>query len=134
MIESVLLSKYKLGPYFWSKKKTSTPNREVITFNTRFHRAFATVGKRYGKELLLVVFKKVRADAKRDLIKKVRYNKIGEIIAFLTYLCEEEKERQVRINSPKDTRPPDPIIFESGPDLRGKTIKQRKSLWRFLNG
>jgi hypothetical protein len=134
MIESVLLSKYKLGPYFWSKRKTKTPYREVITLNTRLYKAFGSVGKRYGRDVLLVAFKKIKADGKRDLVKKARYNKLGEIIALLTHLCEEEKEKQERINSPKDTGAPDPIVFEAGPDLRGKTIKKRKSLWRFLSG
>ena len=134
MIESVLLSKYKLGPYFWSKKKTRTPYRDVITLNTRLHKAFGSVGKRYGQDLLLRIFPQIKADTKRDLIGKARYNKLGEIIALLTHLCEEEKEKQERIKSPKDTGTPDPIIFEAGPDLRGKTIKKRKSLWRFLSG
>jgi hypothetical protein len=134
MIESVLLSKYKLGPYFWSKKKSRIPLRDVITLNTRLHKAFGSVGKRYGHDILLCAFKKIKADSKRDLVKKARYNKLGEIIALLTHLCEEEKGKQERINSPKDISPPTPIIFQPGPDLRGETIKKRKSLWRFLGG
>jgi len=134
MIESVLLSKYKLGPYFWSKKKASPLRRDVITCNTRLHRAFASVAKRCGNDVLLAAFKGVRADTKRDIIIKARYNKIGEIIALLTYLCEKEVERRERMNSPKDNRPPDPIVFDPGPDLRGTKIKKRKNLWRFLNG
>ena len=99
---------------------------------TRLHNPIGRALKNWGEEALIVAFIKMGHLQKTELLKKARYNKMGEIYEQINFLCREEVERLERINSPKDTRPPDPIIFDAGADLRGKTIKKRKSLWRFL--
>jgi hypothetical protein len=134
VIEGILLSKFKLPPYFWRKKNTQASRtcREATQMWTRLHNPIGRALKNWGEEALIVAFIKMGHLQKTELLKKTRYNKMGEIYEQINFLCREEVERLERINSPKDTRPPDPIIFDAGADLRGKTVKKRKSLWRFL--
>ncbi len=134
--EGILLSGFKLRSYFWRKKniQSSKKCRDAARIWNRLITPIGRAAKTWGEDALILAFMKMGHVRKTELLKKAKFNKVNEIYEEVNFLCREEVERLERINSPKDTRPPDPIIFEPGEDLRGGTIKKRKSLWRFLRG
>ena len=134
LIEKILLSRYSLAPYFWNKSKCQSFNQEVYTLNKRLYQCLMVPYKKYGGKILETAIDGFTIQQKKKIAEAAKYNQKGAIIATLNKYCNLEVERIKRISKPKDTSPPEPIVFDPGEDKRSDKTKKKKNVWEFMNG
>jgi hypothetical protein len=135
LIEKILLSKYRLNPYFWNKSKCTNFDSEIYTFNKRLYQCLAASEKKYGADILWSAVSAFDLAKNKKLAEAAKYNKKSAIIATINYYCNKELARAERLAAPKDTSDPEPLKFSPGEDLRKKVkTTNRRTIWEFMHG